>query len=198
MLKRSGLIYNRLTLLPRPQWNRPEFGSTDPLPSYVADSYRKPHSDFLNFFDGVEVISDDIAEQYPSITRAIDFLRSLGSGGNEEDRIKCLFYIAVILKDSNRGRYDLSLLDESLAMTEHVWSNNVSSLRWLLLQGMGRGPDDAANLKRAKKLGEVAKLLMEYPWRRMEDRLLGILLSGSVDGDSSWNDSIFEDSSLGF
>jgi hypothetical protein len=78
-------------------------------------------------------------------------------------------------------------------MTEPVWRNSLESLRWLLLQGMGRGPEDAEQMQRTERLAEVAALLKEYSWRSMEDRLLNILLGERVDegGGMSWDSRLF-------
>lgn len=106
----------------------------------------------------------------------------------------CLFYIAVIFKHAKRSEYDLSWLNDSLAMTEQIWSNSIETLRWLLLQGMGRGPEIPESLARTEKLAELAKLLKENSWRRMEDRYLKLLLDGSPNGieNAPWNSNIFE------
>jgi hypothetical protein len=151
------------------------------LEESIVSDFEKPHSDFLNFFDGIKVLEEEVVVRFPAITRAIGFLRLKQGTQREETRIKCLLYIAIIFKDSSRAHYDLSWLNKSLEMTEKVWKNSVESLRWLLLQGMGRGPENPESLKRTEKLSQVATLLEQYPWRRMEDRLLNILLGGSME-----------------
>jgi hypothetical protein len=151
----------------------------------ILHNFERPHSDFLNFFDGIRIVTPEVAERYPAISRTIDFLRASQGPELEETRLKCLFYIAIRFKAASRAQFDLSLLNDSLELTEHVWRNSVDSLRWLLLQGMGCGPENQESLQRVEKLGEIAGLLKEYPWRRMEDRLLGILLGENYDGAES-------------
>jgi hypothetical protein len=197
-------IEYRITLLPKPRWNDPAFGpSGQPVaePPVVLDTlfsstnnFERPHSDFLNFFEDVRVVTQDISDIYPAIARAIGYLRSSPGPELEETRLKCLFYIAVIFKDANVSRFDLSWLNVSLGMTENIWSNSVESLRWLLLQGMGRGPENREALERTEQLGQVARLLKDYPWRRIEDRLLDIILGRSSEkADTAWDSRIFPD-----
>lgn len=154
--------------------------------------FKQPHSNFLNFFDGVRVMGPETAAKFPVISRAIDFLQVSQGSELEETRLKCLFYIAIIFKASNRSQLDLSLLNDSLAMTEDIWTKSLESLRWLLLQGMGRGPKGQGSLQRTARLRELAGLLQEYPWRRMEDRLLNILFGG--DNHDDVQDSFSDDS----
>jgi hypothetical protein len=80
-------------------------------------------------------------------------------------------------------------------MTEQIWTNSVETLRWMLLQGMGRGPEVPESLRRTDKLAEVARLLQENSWRRLEDRYCTLLLDGSPNGieNAPWNSNIFED-----
>ena len=105
----------------------------------------------------------------------------------------CLFYIAVIFKHSHRSRFDLSWLNDSLTITEQVWSNSVETLRWMLLQGMVRGPEVPESLARTENLAEVARLLTRNSWRRLEDRFSNILLDGSTKGNENapWDSDMF-------
>jgi len=130
----------------------------------------------------------------PTIEKAVAFLHSPPNQLSQKiARIICLFYIAVIFKHAHRSDYDLSWLNDSLAMTETIWSNSVETLRWLLLQGMGRGPEVPESLARTEKLVKVARLLKENSWRRLEDRYSNLLLDGSSSGNENapWNSNIF-------
>lgn len=66
------------------------------------------------------------------------------------------------------------------------------------MQGMGRGAEDEGKMRRVEKLAHVARLLDVYPWRRMEDRLLDILMGDTVDEetDTTWNSVLFQDELL--
>ncbi|KAH8602107.1 hypothetical protein B0O99DRAFT_735571 [Bisporella sp. PMI_857] len=180
---RLELSIQLMSLAPKPRWINPAFGTQV---SGTIDNAQEPsslHSEFLNFFDGIRISNEDILQDYPAIMKAVVFLSSSGNDDSTQQlRTKCLFYIAIILKESSRAHYSVSSLNKSLELTEYVWNNSVTSLRWLLLQGMGRGPNQSENLRRSTKLGEIALLLKEYPWRRMEDRLLSILLGRTLDG----------------
>lgn len=190
--------------MPKPRWNKPAFASSsqsfENAPASessfdVLQDYEIPHSNFVSFFSEITTISQETADQYPVIARAVSFLRSPpNKPGQEIARLMCLFYIAVIFKHAKRSEYDLSWLNDSLAMTEQIWSNSIETLRWLLLQGMGRGPEIPESLARTEKLAELAKLLKENSWRRMEDRYLKLLLDGSPNGieNAPWNSNIFE------
>jgi hypothetical protein len=125
----------------------------------VLQDYEVPHSNFVSFFSEITTVSPETSERYPTITRAIFLLRSTTRPGQEVARLICLFYIAVIFKHAHGSHYDLSWLNDSLAMTEHIWANSVGTLRWLLLQGMSQGPEVPESLARTEKLAELARLL---------------------------------------
>jgi hypothetical protein len=192
--------------MPRPRWNKPSFASSSeqslenpPISEEsfnVLKDYEIPHSNFVSFFSEITTISQQTAHQYPSIARAVAYLRSPPTRlGQEISRLVCLFYIAVIFKHAHRSHFDLSWLNDSLAMTEQIWSNCVETLRWLLLQGMGRGPEVPESLVRTEKLAEVARLLKENSWRRLEDRYCTLLLDGPNGvGNAPWNSNTFENS----
>ena len=187
----------------KPRWNKPAFATPSQYenkpssePSFdVLQDYEEPHSNFVSFFSEITTVSLETTERYPAITRAIFLLRSTTTPGQEVARLICLFYIAVIFKHAHRSHYDLSWLNDSLSMTEQIWTNHVETLRWLLLQGMGRGPEAPESLKRTEKLAEVARLLQENSWRRLEDRYCTLLLDGRPNGieNAPWNSNIFED-----
>ena len=170
--------------MPIPRWNSPEFAQ-----DFDEENYEIPHSNFVNFFQDIKTDTLNIRHQYPAIARATVFLRSSHHSADNEDRLMCLFYIAMILKDSNEGKYDPSWLNDSLQKTEHVWTNSVQSLRWLLLQGMGRGPEGPDAMSRTERLETVARALQEHSWRRMEDRLLSLILGPEERGDIFMEDS---------
>ena len=189
--------------MPKPRWNKPTFASpsqyqTDPAyeaPFNVLQDFEVPHSNFVSFFAEITTVSPETSERYPTITRAILLLRSTTTPGQEVARLICLFYIAVIFKHAQRSHYDLSWLNDSLAMTEQIWTNSVETLRWLLLHGMGRGPEVPESLARTEKLAELARLLQENSWRRLEDQYCTLLLDGSPNGieNAPWNSNIFEE-----
>lgn len=161
----------------------------------VLQDYAEPHSNFVSFFAEITTVSPETTERYPAITRAILQLRSTTTTGQEVARLICLFYIAVIFKHAHRSHYDLSWLSDSLEMTEHIWINSVETLRWMLLQGMGRGPKVPESLRRTEKLAEMARMLQVNSWRRMEDRYCTLLLDGSPNGieNAPWNSNLFDD-----
>jgi hypothetical protein len=187
----------------KPRWNKRAFAShgqnLEDHPATgntfdVLQDYEMPHSNFVSFFSDITTISQGRAGQYSTIEEAITFLRSPPTQPSQKiARIICLFYIAVIFKHAHRSHYDLSWLNDSLSMTEQIWSNSVETLRWLLLQGMGRGPEIPESLARTEKLADVANLLKENSWRRMEDRYSNLLLDGSPNGNENapWNSNIF-------
>jgi hypothetical protein len=189
--------------MPKPSWNKPTFASSpqyEPEPASgssfdVLRDYEIPHSNFVSFFSEITTVSPETSNRYPAIARAIYSLRSEKKPGQDVSRLICLFYIAVIFKHAKRSNYDLSWLNDSLEMTETIWSNSVETLRWLLLQGMGRGPEAPESLARTEKLAEVASLLKENSWRRLEDRYSKLLLDGTPNGSENapWNSNIFED-----
>jgi len=163
--------------MPAPHWNSPKFAQNSD-----EEDYELPHSNFVNFFQDIQTDTLKIRHQYPAIARAIIFLRSSHHMSGTEDRLMCLFYIAIILKETNEGKYDPRWLNDSLQKTEHVWTDSVQSLRWLLLQGMGRGPEGPGAMMRTERLERVARALQDHSWRRMEDRLLSLIV-GSEEGD---------------
>ena len=189
--------------MPKPRWNKPAFSapSQDQAnpPSDasfdVLQDFEIPHSNFVSFFSEITTVSPETAERYPFITKAIMLLRTATKPGQEVSRVICLFYIAIIFKHAHRSHFDLSWLNDSLAMTEQIWTNSVETLRWLLLQGMGRGPEAPESLARTEKLAEVARLLQENSWRRLEAQYCALLLDGSPNGaeNAPWNSNIFEE-----
>lgn len=157
-----------------------------------ANNFERPHSDFLNFFEDVRVVTQGNTDRYAALARAIEYLRAPQIAELEETRLKCLFYFAIIFKDAHLSQFNLSWLNDSLEMTEPIWTTSLESLRWLLLQGMGRGPENLESLKHTEELRRVANLLAKYPWRRMEDRLLDIVLDRSLrEQDISWRSRTF-------
>ncbi|KAG0649025.1 hypothetical protein D0Z07_5028 [Hyphodiscus hymeniophilus] len=186
-----------------PRWNKPAFtspeqiiedSSTSENTFNVLQDYELPHSNFVNFFSDITTINQDMVGQYPSVEKAVTFLRSSSEQPHQKiARVMCLFYIAIIFKHAHRSHFDLSWLNDSLSMTEQIWSNSVETLRWMLLQGMGRGPEVPESLARTEKLAEVARLLKENSWRRLEDRYSNLLLDGTPNGNENapWNSNIF-------
>lgn len=159
----------------------------------VVDT-KQPHSDFTNFFSDIHNVSPDVASQYPAINRATDFLHSLARksdntfieppeavGTEEIARLMCLFYIATIVKGANRSHFNLLWLNDSLATTEQAWNNSVEILRWLLLQGLGRGRGGSRDVERTERLKEIALLLNKSSYRNIEERLLNVLVDGPSD-----------------
>lgn len=173
-------------MLPIPKWNNPAFAQD--VDAAVEDC-ESPHSNFVNFFQDIRTDTLSIRHQYPAIARATVFLRSSHHSSDDEDRLMCLFYIAIVLKDSNEGKYDPAWLNDSLQKTEYVWASSIQSLRWLLLQGMGRGPEGPDSMSRTERLENVAKALQKHPWRRMEDRLLSLILGSEQKGDIFMEDT---------
>ncbi|KAH8668128.1 hypothetical protein BGZ60DRAFT_43924 [Tricladium varicosporioides] len=165
-----------VSLMPLPQWNDPAFvNGTNPADE---DNFERPHSDFINFFQDIQADTLNIRHRYPAIARAAVFLRAAQlPNTRNEDRLMCLFYIAIILKDASCRRFDLAWLDASLSKTEDIWSNSIYSLRWLLLQGMGRGPETPEAIERTRSLEKVVRVLKENQWQRMEDRLLSVIFA---------------------
>jgi len=154
------------------------------------EDFSRPHSDFINFFQNLDPSIPDLDIHYPFISRTITFLRSANIPAKDEDRFMCLVHIAIILKTSiNRGS-DLRWLNESLKVTEGVWSKSIASLRWLLLQGMGRGPFSQSAMKMTERLEVVANQLRENEERKMEHRLLGIVMGAQGQMDRSWNTEV--------
>ncbi len=180
--------------MPLPNWNKPIFSnsSTISLPSIETEDFSTPHSNFVNFFQDLDACIPFLHNQdsqYSSILAAIALLRTTSSSQlrtvevieEEEDRLMALFYIAIILKDSQNRHFDLSWLDTSLLMTQDVWSNSAKWLRWFLVQGMGRGPSNWNAIEKTKKLHSVANSLRENENMRMEDRLLNIIIGDGVE-----------------
>jgi hypothetical protein len=184
-----------VALLTTPRWKRPVFSfSASPTGSpETVDDTEEPHSDFTNFFSDIHSVPPDIANQYPAINRATEFLHSLAqssdaswvaqnpAGPEEIARLMCLFYIATIMKGANRSHFNLLWLNDSLAQTEQVWKGSVEILRWLLLQGVGRGKGGFEDMERTEKLKEIAMLLNKSSYRNIEDRLLSVLVDGPSD-----------------
>ncbi|RDW62359.1 hypothetical protein BP6252_11792 [Coleophoma cylindrospora] len=168
-----------VSLLSPPRWNDPVFAIGDQV-----DDFERPHSDFVNFFVDIQTNTTNIRHSYPAIARATIWLQSSPQGVNGFDRLMCLFYIAIVLKDSNRTRFDLSWLNDSLQMTEDVWTSSIEGMRWLLLQGMGRGPEGLSTIERTLKLEQVARMMKENSWSRMESQLLNMILGGSPESSS--------------
>jgi hypothetical protein len=193
-----------MALRSTPRWNNPAFGeasrsASDPTPDELFDmeqDYVSLHSNFVNFFEEITIVNEAITYHYAGIARAISLLQFAKNEEQEVARIVCLFYIAFIFKHAQRTDYDLSWLDKSLAMTEHIWKDSMGTLRWMLLQGMGRGPRVPESLARTEKLAELASLLQESSWRRLEDRYCALLLDGSPNGieNAPWNSNFFADS----
>jgi hypothetical protein len=173
--------------MPVPSWNNPVFAQN--VEPNLEENYEAPHSNFVNFFQDIKTDTLNIRHQYPAIARATIFLRSSRHAADNDDRLMCLFYIAIIIKDSNHRHYDLSWLNDSLHKTEDVWTSSVQSLRWLLLQGMGRGPEEPGAMLRTQRLESAARGLKEHSWRRMEDRLLSLILGPEERGDIFMEDS---------
>jgi hypothetical protein len=181
-----------------PRWRSTAFGSlrafepVDELAEADPAGTEMPHSDFTNFFSDIKSVSDDIGQQYPAIHRATNFLHSLAQSPNSSSnvpqdsvksqeiaRLMCLFYIATIVKGANRSHFNLLWLNDSLERTEQVWNNSVEILRWLLLQGVGRGKGGLEDVERTERLKEIAMLLNKSSYKRMEDRLLSVLVEAS-------------------
>lgn len=176
--------------MPLPRWNSPAFAQG--LDFSLEENFEIPHSDFINFFQDITIETMDIRHRYPAIARATVFLRSSHDPADNEDRLMCLFYIALVLRSSKQGKYDPHWLNDSLQKTEDLWGTSIKSLRWLLLQGMGRGPEGPDAMSITGRLESVAKALQECPWRRMEDRLLSLILGPEETHDSG--DILMEDS----
>lgn len=170
----------RISLLPPPRWNDPAFAVGD----HVED-FERPHSDFINFFADIQTNTTNIRHLYPAIALVTIWLQSSPPGVDDFDRLMCLFYIAIVLKDSNRTRFDLSWLNDSLQMTEDIWTSSIESLRWLLLQGMGRGPGGLSAIERTLRLEQVARMLKQSTWRGMEDRLVHSILGANQEVSTS-------------
>lgn len=193
-----------VALMQRPRWISPVFSSPSsppdsdsvdsPISDFLLGDTEQPHSDFTNFFSDIHSVSPDVALQYPAINRATNFLHSLARssstsygeqpepiGSHEIARLMCLFYIATIVKGANRSHFNLLWLNDSLARTEQVWNNSVEILRWLLVQGVGRGRGGHEDIERTERLKEVALLLNKSSYRSVEDRLLNVLVDAPTD-----------------
>jgi len=190
-----------VALMQRPRWKNPAFssGSSPPedalTPSVqlddVSEDTEQPHSDFTNFFSDIRSVSQDVAQKYPAIHRATNWLHSLAQSSTtllfgtrepvdqqEVARLMCLFYIATIVKGANRSHFNLLWLNDSLAQTEQAWNNSLEILRWLLLQGVGRGQGGQADVERTERLKKIALLLNKSSYRSIEDHLLTVLIDG--------------------
>ena len=130
----------------KPQWSKSAFAMSGPkleddsMPENTFDvllDQEMPHSDFVNFFSDITTIDQEAVDHYPVIARAVAFVRAASDEqGQENARVMCLFYVAIIFKHASRLPHNQSWLDNYLSVTESSWGNCIESLRWLLRQAM--------------------------------------------------------------
>jgi hypothetical protein len=151
-----------------------------------------PHSKFINMFSEIAIPGPEVTIQYPAIGRAMEYLRSVAEDSASEysdkpllpqeiERLTCMVYISFACTRSLHTWFDLSLLNELLERTEEVWVCSVSSLRWLLTQSVGKGPDGLRDTQRTGRLAEISRLLTWSSYSNLERRYLDILLEPNVD-----------------
>jgi hypothetical protein len=197
------LMVDRVSLLESPQWNDSIFATPIMIeqaqPSNEITTVTKLHSDFIDFFSSLAPPEERLLNLYPVIGRVMSLVgRPFPEGSsealsNEEPRLMSLFYVAVMLKNSQRSHADLQWLNDFLAMTEQVWTNSVEMLRWLLKQITGHGREGPRSVQDMELLNKIGAALKWSPWRRMEDRLLNILMGGAEGAmhDALWNGDVF-------
>jgi len=156
--------------------------TVDAPPQEIAN----PHSRFLNIFSEIAVPGPEMLILYPSIGRAIEFLKSFAPPAEdaersvppkEIERLVCLVYISFVFKRYPNSHSHIQWLNGFLEMTEQVWYNSVPILRWLLIQSVGKGPGAMKDSQRTEQLAEVARRLnLSSYYRSVEERYLSILV----------------------
>ena len=146
-----------------------------------------PNPNFINLFSEIESPEPDTLLQYPAIRRAMEFLRSLAQippfdsfhrhlPEQEIERLMCIVYISFAFTPTQNNRFNLELLNDFLETTEEVWSCSVFTLRWLLIQSVGKGPAGLKDAQRTGRLAEIARFLTSSSYNTLEKRYLDILV----------------------